>query len=50
MSAIVKASGLVKPYWIHVGSGGLPIRGGSVQRAENDIADWLRGLGEKENT
>ena len=28
---------------------GLPIRGGNVQRAENDIADWLRELGEKEN-
>ena len=29
---------------------GLPIRGGNVQRAGNDIADWLRTLGEKENT
>jgi flavodoxin len=29
---------------------GLPIRGGSVQRAESDIADWLRELGETENT
>jgi flavodoxin len=29
---------------------GLPIRGGNVQRAENDIADWLRELGEKEKT
>jgi flavodoxin len=28
---------------------GLPIRGGGVQRAENDIADWLRELGEKES-
>jgi flavodoxin len=28
---------------------GLPIRGGSVQRAEEDIADWLRELGEKES-
>ena len=25
---------------------GLPIRGGSVQGAENDIANWLRKLGE----
>ena len=29
---------------------GLPIRGGNVQKAESDIADWLRTLGEKENT
>jgi flavodoxin len=29
---------------------GLPIRGGNVQRAENDIAAWLRALGEQENT
>jgi len=27
---------------------GLPIRGGSVQGAENDIANWLRKLGEIE--
>jgi hypothetical protein len=27
---------------------GLPIRGGSVQGAENDIANWLRELGEIE--
>jgi flavodoxin len=27
---------------------GLPIRGGSVQGAESDIADWLRKLGEIE--
>jgi flavodoxin len=25
---------------------GLPIRGGSVQRAEHEIADWLRTVGE----
>jgi flavodoxin len=25
---------------------GIAIKGGSVQRAENDIADWLRNLGE----
>jgi flavodoxin len=29
---------------------GLPIRGGNVQRAGNDIADWLKDLGEKENS
>ena len=29
---------------------GLPIPGGKVQRAESDIADWLRTLGEKENS
>lgn len=28
---------------------GHPIRGGNVQRAENDIANWLRELDEKEN-
>jgi len=27
---------------------GLPIRGGSVQRAKNDITDWLRKLGKIE--
>jgi hypothetical protein len=27
---------------------GLAIRGGSVQRAENDITDWLRKSGEIE--
>jgi hypothetical protein len=27
---------------------GLPIRGGSVQGAENDMAGWLRKLGEIE--
>lgn len=35
MSAMVKASGLVKPYWIHVGSGGLPIRD------ERDVVDFF---------
>ena len=25
---------------------GIAIKGGSVQRAESDIADWLRNLGE----
>ena len=29
---------------------GLPIRGGNVRKAQNDIADWLGELGEKGNT